>query len=169
MKTQKFVLLSLLTALGIAVGFFESFIPLPVAVPGARLGLSNIVVLVTIVNFSYREGLLVAVLKSVLLVLVTGSVSSFIFSFTGTLLSTIGMILAHRFLSKYLSLIGISEIGSFLHNLGQVFAAMFVLKNPMIISYFPFLAGLGLFTGYFIGLSANFISNNLKAVLKVTR
>lgn len=169
MKTQKFVLLSLLTALGIAVGFFESFIPLPVAVPGARLGLSNIVVLVTIVNFSYREGLLVAVLKSVLLVLVTGSVSSFIFSFTGTLLSTIGMILAHRFLSKYLSLIGISEIGSFLHNLGQVFAAMFVLKNPMIISYFPFLAGLGLFTGYFVGLSANFISNNLKAVLKVTR
>ena len=169
MKTQKFVLLSLLTALGIAVGFFESFIPLPVAVPGARLGLSNIVVLVTIVNFSYREGLLVAVLKSVLLVLVTGSVSSFIFSFTGTLLSTIGMILAHRFLSKYLSLIGISEIGSFLHNLGQVFAAMFVLKNPMIISYFPFLAGLGLFTGYFVGLSANFISNNLKAVLKVAR
>lgn len=169
MKTQKFVLLSLLTALGIAVGFFESFIPLPVAVPGARLGLSNIVVLVTIVNFSYREGLLVAVLKSVLLVLVTGSVSSFIFSFTGTLLSAIGMILAHRFLSKYLSLIGISEIGSFLHNLGQVFAAMFVLKNPMIISYFPFLAGLGLFTGYFVGLSANFISNNLKAVLKVTR
>ena len=169
MKTQKFVLLSLLTALGIAVGFFESFIPLPVAVPGARLGISNIVVLVTIVNFSYREGLLVAVLKSVLLVLVTGSVSSFIFSFTGTLLSAIGMILAHRFLSKYLSLIGISEIGSFLHNLGQVFAAMFVLKNPMIISYFPFLAGLGLFTGYFVGLSANFISNNLKAVLKVTR
>lgn len=169
MKTRKFVLLSLLTALGLAVGFFESFIPLPVMIPGARLGLANIVVLVTIVSFGYKEGLIVAMLKSVLLVLVTGSVSSFIFSFTGTLLSSLGMILAHKFLSKQLSLIGISEIGSFLHNLGQVFAAMFVLKNPMIISYFPFLAGLGLFTGYFVGISANFISNNLKTVLKGQR
>lgn len=162
MKTRKYILLAMLTAIGLAVGFFESFIPLPVAFPGARLGLANIVVLITIVNFGYKEGLIVAILKSVLLVFVSGSVSAFIFSFTGTILSAFVMILSHKFLSKYLSLIGISELGSFFHNLGQVLAAMLVLKNLMIISYLPFLAGLGIFTGYFVGLASNYISFYLK-------
>lgn len=148
------------------MGLFESLIPLPVAFPGARLGLSNIVVLVSIVVFGYKEGLIVAIFKSIILMLVTGAVSSFIFSFTGAILSSISMILAHKYLSKYLSLIGISEIGSFFHNFGQVLVASIIVENKMIFSYLPFLLILGLFTGYFIGLSSNYIVKNLEVNFK---
>lgn len=152
----------MLSAIGLILGLFESVIPLPVVIPGARLGLSNIVVLVTIEVFGYKEGLVVTILKSFLLMLVTGAVTSFAFSCTGAVLSAVSMILADKYLKKYISEIGISEIGSFFHNLGQVFVASVVLSNPMIFVYFPILIVMGLFTGYFVGLSSIFIERNLR-------
>ena len=165
-KTKKLIFLSMLVALALVISLFEQMIPLPVAIPGAKLGLSNIVILVTLIVFGYKEGLAVAVLKSLLLVLVTGSVSSFIFSFAGAVLSTVSMILADKYLSRYLSLIGISLIGSFFHNLGQVLTASAVLQSFKIFAYLPFLIILGIFTGYFVGLSSIFIVKNLKKHLK---
>jgi len=159
-NNRKIIYLSLLSAIGIVLGLFESMIPLPVAIPGARLGLSNMVVLVTIVSIGYKEGFIVSIFKTVLLALVTGAVSSFFFSFAGALLSSLSMIFAHRFLRKYLSLIGISEIGSFFHNLGQVLVASFIMRTTEIFAYLPILVILGIFTGFFVGLSSIYITEN---------
>ena len=159
-KNRKLIYLSLLSALGIVLGLFESVIPLPVAIPGARLGLSNIVVLVTIVAIGYKEGFFVSIFKTVILALVTGAVSSFFFSLGGALLSSFAMIISHKFLRKYLSLIGISEIGSFFHNLGQVLVASFIMKTTAILAYLPLLVILGIFTGFFVGLASIYIVDN---------
>lgn len=159
-KNRKLIYLSLLSAIGIVLGLFESVIPIPVAIPGARLGLSNIVVLVTIVAIGYKEGFFVSIFKTIILGIVTGAVSSFFFSIGGAILSSISMILAHKFLRKYLSLIGISEIGSFFHNLGQVLVACFIMKTTTILAYLPLLVILGIFTGYFVGLASIYIVNN---------
>lgn len=159
-NNRKLIYLSLLSAMGIVLGLFESMIPLPVAIPGARLGLSNMVVLVTIVSIGYKEGFIVSIFKTVLLALVTGAVSSFFFSFAGAVLSSIAMIISHKFLRKYLSLIGISEIGSFFHNLGQVLVASFIMKTTAIFAYLPILVILGIFTGFFVGLASIYITNN---------
>ena len=70
------------------------------------------------------------------------------------------MILAHKFLRKYLSLIGISEIGSFFHNLGQVLVACFIMKTTTILAYLPLLVILGIFTGYFVGLASIYTVDN---------
>ena len=159
-KNRKLIYLSLLSAIGIVLGLFESEIPIPVAIPGARLGLSNIVVLVTIVAIGYKEGFFVSIFKTIILGIVTGAVSSFFFSIGGAILSSISMILAHKFLRKYLSLIGISEIGSFFHNLGQVLVACFIMKTTTILAYLPLLVILGIFTGYFVGLASIYIVDN---------
>ena len=53
--------MSLLLALGVAVGFIESMIPLPIPLPGARLGLSNVVILTSLLVFGNKEGLTLAV------------------------------------------------------------------------------------------------------------
>ncbi|MBS6610616.1 MULTISPECIES: Gx transporter family protein [Peptoniphilus] len=159
-KNRKLIYLSLLSAIGIVLGLFESVIPIPVAIPGARLGLSNIVVLVTIVAIGYKEGFFVSIFKTIILGIVTGAVSSFFFSIGGAILSSISMILAHKFLRKYLSLIGISEIGSFFHNLGQVLVACFIMKTTTILAYLPLLVILGIFTGYFVGLASIYIVDN---------
>lgn len=159
-NNKKLIYLSLLSAIGIVVGLFESMIPLAVAIPGARLGLSNIVVLVTIVSIGYKEGFFVAIFKTILLGLVTGSISSLFFSMGGAILSSVSMILVHKFLKKHLSLIGISEIGSFFHNLGQVLVASLIMKTTAIFAYLPILVILGIFTGFFVGLSAIYVVDN---------
>lgn len=166
MKLKKLIFLSLLVALGLVIGLFESLIPLPIAIPGAKLGLSNMVVLVSIVFFGKKEGIVVAALKSLLLMLVTGAVTSFIFSFVGAMLSAISMALASMYLNKFLSTVGISLIGSAFHNIGQVLTACVVLNSLKIISYLPLLLILGIFTGYFVGVTSDFIVENLKKTFK---
>ncbi|MGO3751491.1 MAG: Gx transporter family protein [Peptoniphilaceae bacterium] len=166
MKYRKLVFLSLLTSIGLVLGLFESSMPLPILFPGARLGLSNMVVLISLVFFGYKEGFIVAIFKSIALMLVTGAVSSLIFSMFGSILSSITMILAHKYLSKYLSLIGVSLIGSAFHNIGQIMAASLILSSSAIFSYLPFLLILGLFTGYFVGLASIFAVNNLNKTFK---
>lgn len=160
-KNKKIIFLALLTAMGLVLGLFESVIPLPVPMPGAKLGLSNMVVLITIVSFGAREGFIVAILKTIILTLVTGAVSSFFFSLGGALLSSISMIISFYFLTRWISLIGVSEIGSFFHNLGQVLVASFVLQSHAILAYLPLLVILGIFTGYFVGLTSIFITDHL--------
>ncbi len=100
-KLRKLIFLSLLVSIGLALSVLESAIPLPVAIPGARLGLSNMVILVTLVIFGFKEALIVGILKSIVLVLITGSVSSLMYSLTGGVLACMFMFIAYRFFFKY--------------------------------------------------------------------
>ena len=133
-KLHRMIFISILVAIGLALSVLESAIPLPIAMPGARLGLSNIVVLVSIVGFGFKDGLKVSALKSTVLMLVTGSVSSFIYSILGAILSCIMMYIAYRYMSKIFSLIGVSIIGAVSHNFAQVSVASFVMNNFRIFS-----------------------------------
>ena len=159
---NKMIFISLLVAVGLALGVIESSIPLPIAMPGARLGLSNMVVLVTIVIFGFKDGIKVSMLKSLVLMLVTGSVSGFMYSCSGAVLSTIAMYIVYRYLSKIFSLIGVTIIGALAHNFAQVSVASLILFNLRIYTYLPFLMIMSLFTGYFVGLSSKMIIKNLK-------
>ena len=163
---KKIVFLSILTSLALVISMFESIIPLPISVAGASLGLSNIVILVTIICFGLKEAVVVTVLKSVLLVLVTGKVASFPYSFVGSILSCLSMGIANYKLQNFLSPIGISELGSFFFNVGQLLVASIILNNFNIFTYLPILLIVGVFTAYFVGLSSIFISSKLNKVLK---
>lgn len=161
---KKTIFLAMLTAIGVAIGFVENSIPLPIPLPGARLGLSNIVILTTLVYVGKKEGLVVALLKSLLLMLVTGHVSSFFYSFTGGLLASLAMIGALALL-KGASLIGISLIGSAFHNLGQVLVASLMVQNIRIFYYLPLLLVLGVFTGAFVGYASGLLIEHLEKIL----
>lgn len=161
-KLNKMIFISLLVAVGLALGVLESAIPLPIAMPGARLGLSNMVVLVTIIIFGFKDGIKVSMLKSVVLMMVTGSVSSFIYSFSGAVLSSIAMYITYRYFSRFFSLIGVSIVGALAHNFAQVSVASLILANIRIYTYLPFLMIMSLFTGYFVGLSSKMIIKNLR-------
>lgn len=153
--------------MGAVIGYFESMIPLPFMVSGMRLGLSNIVVLTSLIVFGFKEGFYVSLLKSVVLMLISGNVSSFIYSFSGAFLSSVAMIISLKYLNKNLSLIGISVIGSSFHNLAQILVSFLVIKNIMIFSYLPALLILGIFTGTFVGISTFEIVKNLRRNMAV--
>lgn len=166
-KLNKIVFLSIIVSVGLGLSVLESAIPLPIMVPGARLGLSNMVVLVTLVVFGFKEGLVVSALKSIILMLMTGSVSSFIYSISGAILSCIAMYLAYKYFHNIFSLIGISIIGALFHNFAQVTVASLMMNNLRIYTYLPFLMLTSLFTGYFVGLASIYIVKNLKKSFKI--
>lgn len=163
---RKIIYISLLTTIALVLSIIESMIPIPVPIPGARLGLSNLVILSTLVVFGFSYALTVGILKSLLLVLITGSVTSVFYSLTGSIISIFVMAMAYRYLSKYLSLIGVSVLGSVAHNFSQVLVGSLILNNFKLFLYLPVLMIVGLFTGIFVGISSTYVSKHLRLVLK---
>ncbi len=156
--------IALLTAMALAISLLEHMIPLPVPIPGAKLGFSNMIILITLYMYGFKSALIVGVLKSFLLMLITGSVSAFFYSISGAILSSIAMAISLKYLSKIASFIGISEIGAFFHNLGQILVAMVFMGNVKMIIYFPALVIMGVFTSFFVGLSVNYVTSHMKKI-----
>ncbi|MDU2830414.1 MAG: Gx transporter family protein [Anaerococcus sp.] len=163
-RLKVYINLALLLALSLAISLIESTVPMPVPIPGARLGFSNIIILVSICLYDFKKALCVSVLKSFLLVLITGSVMSFFYSFVGAIFSTTAMYFSLKKVNDDFSLIGVSEIGAFFHNLGQIIVAIFFMQNIKMFYYFPVLVFIGIFTGFFVGLSSNFVVEHLKKI-----
>lgn len=163
-KTNKLIFLSLLVSIGLALSILESSIPLPIPIPGARLGLSNIVILVSLVIFGFKDAFIVSTLKSIVLMLVTGNVSSLIYSISGAILSTIIMFIAYKYFSNIFSLIGVSILGAVAHNTAQVGVATIIMSNIKMFFYLPLLLLMSLFTGYFVGISSKYISKSLRKI-----
>lgn len=162
---RKLVFTSLLVAMALAVSLIESMIPVPFIAPGAKLGLSNVVILVSLLVFDFKTAFTVSLLKSFLLMLVAGFGPSFLYSFAGAFLSTIMMGLAFKLTPKIFSEIGVSIIGAVSHSLAQIFVASLLLGNIMIFTYFPILTLVSIITGYFVGLTAYYVSNQLKKII----
>lgn len=165
MEIRKIIYIGVLVSQALVLYIFESFIPVPFFIPGAKLGLANLVVVIAIYTLgSYRECILLILLKLVLSTLLMGSLSTFIFGVGGTALSFIAMILVKRILNDKVSAIGISTIGGVFHNIGQLLVASLVIKNIALMAYLPFLSLTGIGTGIFIGISANFLLKHMKRI-----
>lgn len=165
-NTKKLIFLAILLAQALVLHFVESFIPIPVPAPGVKLGLANIITMVTIVIFGYRETLVLVMMRSFMGAMFGGVISSFFFSVAGGLLSAAVMYVLYRFYKDYFSFMGISIVGAIFHNIGQLFAASLIVSNFGIFTYLPILMLTAILTGYFTGLSAKYILKVLRANLK---
>ena len=159
MKVQKMALLGVLTAGAIVIAILESFIP-SIGIPGVKLGLANIVILIIL----YELGIVEAVIVNLLRVLVVGLVRGtflgmgFFMSLTGAVFSLGIMILFYLLIKKF-SIIGVSVIGSIFHVGGQILIAMIYLGTAYIVLYLPVLAISAIITGVFVGIIARLIIN----------
>lgn len=159
---KKVTNIALLTAMALAISLIEHMIPIPVPIPGAKLGFSNMIILLTLYFYGMKSALLVGVLKSFLLMLITGSVTAFFYSFAGAILASLAMGLSLKLLNRFSSFVGISEIGAFFHNLGQILVAAIFMGNIKMLIYFPALVMMGVFTSFFVGLSVNYVSSHME-------
>ena len=150
-------LLGVLTAGAIVIAILESFIP-SIGIPGVKLGLANIVILIIL----YELGIVEAVIVNLLRVLVVGLVRGtflgmgFFMSLTGAVFSLGIMILFYLLIKKF-SVIGVSVIGSIFHVGGQILIAMIYLGTAYIVLYLPVLAISAIITGVFVGIIAQLI------------
>lgn len=152
--TRKLVLISVLVAQGIVLGYIEKMLPIPFIVPGAKLGLANIVTLTAIYFLNFRESSAVVLLRVLLTAVTFGSLSSFLYSLSGGVLSLIAMAGLLKVFKDELSLISVSIIGSISHNMGQLIMAAIIIHNVLILTYLPFLLIIAIPTGIFVGLVA---------------
>ena len=157
MKVQKMALLGVLTAAAIVIAILESFIP-SVGIPGVKLGLANIVILIILYELGIVEAIIVNLLRVLVVGLVRGTFLSmgFLMSVTGAVFSLTIMIIFYLLIKKF-SIIGVSVIGSIFHVSGQILIAMLYLGTAYIVLYLPIVAISAIITGVFVGVVAQLI------------
>ncbi|MBR0439166.1 MAG: Gx transporter family protein [Bacilli bacterium] len=157
MNTYKIALTGVLTAGAIVIAIIESFIP-SIGIPGIKLGLANIVIILTLYELGIVEAIIVDFLRVFLVGLLRGSLFTmgFLMSLTGAIFSLGIMILFYLLIKKF-SIIGVSVIGSLLHVIGQILIAMIFLETGYVIYYLPVIALSAIITGVFVGIVASLI------------
>lgn len=164
MSVRKTTLLALFTTISLAVFAIESAIPPLAPIPGIKLGLANIVTLVLLVFFSWKEALLVLLCRILLSSLLFGQAMSLMYSLAGGLISLLVMALVIKLLrGKTLCLAGAA--GGLTHNAAQLTVAYLITSTPGVAAYLPFLALAGILTGLFTGLCAGFLGRYLRRLL----
>lgn len=146
-RTKRMTTITMLVAISILFHMIESMIPVPVPVPGFKLGLANIVGLIALYLFNGKVMLEINLMRVVVASLLRGTLfaTGFWLSLCGVILSSIAMILAYRF-SK-MSMYGVSVAGSTFHAVGQVIAVTWIYQQFFMQAMLPLLILLGIPTG----------------------
>lgn len=160
---SRVALSGLLTSLMLVFGLIERQFPLPVPVPGIKLGLANSVLLYSLYMLGIRQSILLMLLKALLSWLIYMNMSAMLYSLAGGILSLLAMILIMRV--KGVSIIGVSAIGAVFFNVGQILMAVAILHTPqLIVTYLPILMLSGVLTGVLTGVIARMVMKHLKAL-----
>jgi heptaprenyl diphosphate synthase len=160
MNVKKLTALSLSVALAMILSFVESQIPPFVAIPGVKIGLSNIVTVFLIYSYGWREAGCVTFIRVVLSALLFGSFVSLLYSICGAALSFAVMLTLKK--TNLFSVIGVSVAGGVFHNVGQIACACVVMENAAITSYLPPLIISGTIAGIAVGILSGIVSQKLK-------
>lgn len=163
MKTKNIATYGLLVALAFILSYIEYLFPLPIPIPGIKLGLANLVVITALYSLGHKEAFALSIIRIILVGFTFGSPSNMMFSMAGGLLSWLMMALFKK--SKLFSFVGVSVIGGISHNVGQIVTSIFIVENINIIYYLPFLLISGIITGTVIGILGAMIVKRLKNIL----
>ena len=136
---------SLLAAVALVLSYLETMIPLPVALPGVKLGLANVAVAVALFTLDARAAAGVAAVKVLASGLLFGSPTMLAYSFGGTALAFAGM--AGLAAIPGVGLVPVSMVAAILHNAGQLAVAALLLQTPTVFVNLPVLAVAACVTG----------------------
>ena len=151
------------TALALIFSYIELLIPFEFGIPGAKLGLANLVIILVLYKTDWKEALLLSVVRIILSGFIFGSLSGILYSLSGGLVSLAVMALLKR--TAKFSVIGVSMAGGVSHNMGQLFVAMLAVNTYAVSYYLPALIIAGLITGTLIGIAAREILKRITALM----
>lgn len=149
---NKVAYLGIFLALALICSYVESLIPFYFGIPGVKLGLTNIVVVLLLYCVGTREAFAVSVLRIVLAGFLFGNIFSILYSLAGGLVSFLIMYLLKK--TKKFGVLPVSISGGIFHNAGQLVVAALVVENIHVLSYLPVLLAAGTITGLLIGIAA---------------
>lgn len=158
-KTYKLALSAMLAALAIIFSYVEFLIPYNLGIPGVKLGLPNLVILLALYRMSDSYAITINLIRILVAgLLFTGLFGTF-YSLAGGILSIIVMIILKR--TGIFSIIGVSMAGGVAHNIGQLLMASFLVSNLKMFIYFPILLFTGIGAGIALGVVTNIIEEKI--------
>ncbi len=162
-RIQSLAFSAMFAALALIFSYIEALIPIPIPVPGVKLGVANLVIIIALYRMGFRRALSINCVRIALAGLLFSGVFGMIYSFAGGVLSLIVMQLLKR--TGLFSMVGVSMAGGAIHNLGQLIAACLVVSTPSLMSYFSLLLFTGLIGGILIGILAYTVERRLPAYI----
>jgi len=161
-KNRKYALIIILVTNAIIISFLESFIPIPVPIPGVKLGLGNIITMIGIAFLGFKDVLFIVIVRSFVVAVLTRGVMMLAFSLTGGILSAVIMWLLYKKFSSFFSIKGISIAGAIVHSTAQVVVAAMILGQTVVLLYLPILLVSSVVTGLITGSIAELSINEVR-------
>lgn len=147
---NKVAVFGVFTSLALILSYVELLIPINFGIPGMKLGLANLLVVILLYKGCPRDALLLSVIRILLSGLIFGNMFSIFYSLGGGLLSLAVMVFLKK--TGQFTVAGISIGGGASHNVGQLLVAMFVAQTYQVGYYLPVLLIAGVITGAVIGI-----------------
>ena len=148
------------TALALIFSYVESLIPIQLGIPGIKLGLANLIIVIALYKMSIKEAYILSIVRIVLAGFMFGNLFAILYSLAGGMLSLTIMCILKK--ADKFSVYGVSMAGGVFHNVGQLLMAAIVLESVSIGYYFPVLLISGLATGFVISVISNEMMKRLK-------
>ena len=155
----------LLLALAVLFGYVEAIIPVPMPVPGMKLGLANIVIVTILYLAGWKEAIVISALRVLIIGFLFGNLFSISYGLAGTALSILGMALVRK--TRRFSVVSVSALGGVLHNCGQILVATLVVIGFPWKWYLPVLMLAGLGAGIVTGFLNRLIIPRVKKVVSM--
>lgn len=161
-NVYKMTFIAILTAQALVLYWVETMIPVPVGIPGAKLGLANIFTVVSLYMLNAAETFVVIILRVLISMFLSKNLQALLYSMSGAIVSFIAMLIAKRVFKDRISRIGVSVTGAVCHNFGQLIVASLMVNNFRIMTLLPVLTLIAIPTGIFSGMVANYMIEHLK-------
>lgn len=149
-RTNRLATVGMLLALGMVLSYLESLIPIPIGVPGVKLGIGNLVSVYALYKLGAKDAYFLGIVRVLLSGFLFSGLSTILYGIFGAILSITTMCILKK-IDKF-GVVGISVFGAIFHNIGQIIVASIVIKNAKVIYYFPILFITAIVTGTIIGL-----------------
>ena len=160
---NKTAYLGLLLAFALILSYVETIIPFQSGIPGIKLGLANLAVVLCLYLLGWKEALVLTMVKALLGGFMFGSMSMMIYSLAGALISALIMMILKK--THWFHVPVVSAAGGVAHNLGQILVAFLVVETYGIVYYVPILVIAGLLTGILIGMVAALVLPYIQTIL----
>lgn len=165
--TKKIAYTGMFTALAFVFSYIESLLPINLGIPGVKLGLANLVVMIALYLIGVKMACILSLVRIVLMGFTFGNPASMIYSLAGGVLSLFVMVVAKKF--KFFSVTGVSVLGGVCHNIGQILVAIVVVETASLLYYLPILILSGTVAGVLIGILASVMIRHLEKALAISQ
>jgi heptaprenyl diphosphate synthase len=148
-KTQKITFCGILIAAALVLSYVETLIPLPLPIPGIKLGLANSVSLLALYRLDGKSAFVINICRVLLAGAMFTGFSAMLYGLAGGILSVTVMLLLKK--TGLFSIIGVSVAGAAMHIIGQLSVASVIIQSSVIFMSLPLLLISALVSGVLVG------------------